>query len=95
MIINEDTPIVMLTIGQLREALGITAKYTPKPAATSKSEKRYVYGIKGIADLLHVSKATAQKFKDGVLRGAVMQQGRTIVVDAEKAIELFEQSSKK
>lgn len=53
------------------------------------SGKRYVFGIKGIQELFNVSHATAQKYKDGILKDAVFQSGRKIVVDADKALELF------
>ena len=51
--------------------------------------KRYVYGLKGIQELFNVSHLTAQRYKDGILKEAVFQSGRKIVVDADKAIELF------
>ena len=51
--------------------------------------KRYVYGLKGIQSLFKISHLTAQRYKDGILKPAVMQQGRKIVVDVEKAMELF------
>lgn len=53
------------------------------------SGKRYVYGLKGIQELFNVSHGTAQKYKDGILKDAVFQSGRKIVVDADKALELF------
>lgn len=55
--------------------------------------KRYVFGIKGIQELFNVSHATAQKYKDGILKDAVFQSGRKIVVDVYKAIELFNKSN--
>ncbi len=51
--------------------------------------RTFVYGLKGISELFHVSHATAQKLKNGVLKDAVSQQGRILLVDVEKAIELF------
>ncbi len=51
--------------------------------------KRYVHGLKGIQELFNVSHVTAQRYKDGILKDAVYQSGRKIVVDADKAIELF------
>ena len=46
-----------------------------------------VYG--GIREEFKVSHATAQKYKDGILKNAVMQNGRKIILDVEKARELF------
>lgn len=49
-----------------------------------------VYGIKGLAGLLGVSERTARYIKQsGALRGAIRQQGRTIIVDTKRALELF------
>lgn len=56
---------------------------------TTNPEKRYVYGLKGIQELFNVSHLTAQRYKDGILKDAVFQSGRKIVVDVEKAMELF------
>lgn len=55
---------------------------------------QYVYGLKGIRDLLGVSHVTAQRLKDGILRPAVKQYGRKIIVDANMAMELFDNKKK-
>ena len=60
----------------------------PKELVT-ESGKRYAHGLKGIQELFNVSHATAQKYKDGILKEAVFQSGRKIVVDVDKALELF------
>jgi predicted site-specific integrase-resolvase len=49
----------------------------------------YAYGLRGIRDEFNVSHATAQKYKDGILKDAVMQNGRKIILDEKKARELF------
>lgn len=89
--IDRNTPLVMLTLGDLLDALkGEDATNTqPIKKETPDSCKRYVYGLRGIQGLFNVSHATAQKYKDGILKDAVYQSGRTIVVDADKALELF------
>ena len=53
--------------------------------------KRYVYGLDGIRELFHCSHKQAQFYKDNVIREAVKQNGRKIVVDADYALELFNQ----
>ncbi len=91
MIIENTTPLAALTVGDIKELLtelgvshsGQTAQKSQHPG------KRYVYGLKGIQALFGVSHLTAQHYKDGFLKPAVMQQGRKIVVDVEKAVELF------
>lgn len=53
------------------------------------------YGIKGIAELLGCSRATAQKIKDkGLIDEAIIQIGKTIVIDERKALECLKKHSK-
>lgn len=86
--INDNTPVGALTVGQLKEVMGVESKEEIKVLNTC-TEKKYIYGLAGIRALFKVSHATAQRYKDTIIKDAVMQQGRKIVVDAEKAIELF------
>lgn len=64
----------------------------PKPKVENdytKDNKRYVYGLGGIADLFRCSKTTANRIKQsGKIDGAITQVGNIIVVEAEKALEL-------
>jgi hypothetical protein len=53
---------------------------------------RFVYGIKGIAQILGVSERQARYIKStGLLRKAIKQQGRTIITDVNMALQLFGQ----
>lgn len=64
-------------------ANGETAK------ASSKEEKRYVYGLAGIARLFGCSLPTANRIKQsGKINRAITQIGRKIIVDADLALEL-------
>lgn len=84
--VKDDTPIAMLTVGQLREYLKISTPVVPQPA---KEEKKYVYGIRGIAGLFNCSIPTANRIKaSGRIDGAITQIGRKIIVDAGLALEL-------
>lgn len=57
-------------------------------------EKKYVYGIRGIANLMDCSISTANRVKKkGILDGAIIQQGRSIIVDVEKALNLLKENS--
>lgn len=88
---NDSTPIVLLTVGQLKELLS----WSRQPEAVVKpSEKRLVYGLAGIRALFKVSHATAFRYKQTIIKDAVSQQGRKIIVDADKALELFENYNK-
>ena len=86
--VNENTPIAMLTVGQLKEVLGNT-KVEPKIIDTVNTDKKYVYGIAGIARLFNCSIPTANRIKkSGRIDKAIKQIGRKIVVDSELALQL-------
>mgnify|MGYP003763160521 FL=1 len=85
--VTEQTPLSFLTVGQFMELLN-TGKQNA-PVAVQESEKRYIYGLRGIRQLFNVSHATAQRYKDTIIKDAVLQQGRKIIVDVDKAMELF------
>lgn len=97
--VTDETPISLLTVGQQKELMKCWFKEllenTKSNAPSVESPKRYVYGVAGIASLFQVSYATAIKLKDGVLKPAVMQQGRKIICDAELAMKLFAENSGK
>ena len=58
-------------------------------ASSSKEEKRYVYGLAGIARLFGCSQPTANRIKQsGKINRAITQVGRKIIVDADLALEL-------
>ena len=53
------------------------------------TERKYVYGILGIAKLFGCSLPTANRIKkSGKIDKAITQIGRKIIVDAELALEL-------
>lgn len=88
--VNDETPVSMLTVGQLKKVLfgdgERTKQETSEPTAPAN---RYVYGLAGIRALLNVSTPTAHRLKKTILKEAVSQQGRIIVTDVEKAMQLF------
>lgn len=82
-------PLWQYTGEQLLELLNSRAE---KPQNIEKPEsgnkRTYVYGIKGLCDLLKCSKATASRVKKkGVLKDAITQIGRKIIIDVELAME--------
>ena len=57
--------------------------------STAKGEKRYVYGLAGIARLFGCSLPTANRIKQsGKINRAITQIGRKIIVDADLVLEL-------
>ncbi|OAV72560.1 hypothetical protein Barb6_01003 [Bacteroidales bacterium Barb6] len=86
--ITNDTPVAMLTVGQLKEALGVIQS-APVQTVQAEAGKHYVYGIDGIARTFGCSMPTACRIKaSGKIDAAIKQIGRKIVVDAELALEL-------
>lgn len=80
--------VIDLTAGELLDL--IQQGYKPQVVVdTTKDNKRFVYGLAGIADLFGCSKTTANRIKQsGRIDGAITQVGSLIIVDAEKALEL-------
>ncbi len=93
--ISGETPIAALTVSQFVELLGKgkSPELVPAPQPADYTQG-YVHGLKGIRQLFGVSHATAQRYKDTFLKPAVKQNGRVIVVDKAKALELFNQHNK-
>ena len=85
--ITYETPIAFLTVGQLLELLDMERKN--QPVAEPKETKQLVYGLRGIRNLFGVSHATAHRYKETIINEAVSQHGRKIIVDVDKALELF------
>ena len=86
--IDPNTRIIDLTVGELMELLE-TIKATPQEAP-KKPEKRLVYGIAGIAQIFNCSMTTANRIKASRrIDKAIKQNGRVIVVDADLALELY------
>ena len=60
-----------------------------QPITLSETQKKYVYGIGGIARLFGCSIPTANRIKQsGKIDNAITQIGRKIIVEAELALEL-------
>lgn len=50
----------------------------------------YVYGLDGLAELLGASKSYAFKIKkSGILDEAIVQRGRKIIIDKQKALNIL------
>lgn len=87
MTVNDNTPIAMMTLGQLKEAL----KSNEAQKTVEPKKVEYVKGLKGIRELFGVSHVTAHKYKETILKDAVIQNGRVILVDKNKAFKLFKE----
>lgn len=88
--VTDETPIAMLTVKQLKEVLNTCTPLNERTTTLEppQNEKRYVYGIVGLEQLLNCSHATAQKIKNsGKLNGCYSQVGRKLVFDADAVLK--------
>ena len=77
--IDPQTPIWQLTVEQFLQV-----------SKNIGSEKKYEYGLKGLAKILGCSVSKASEVKSsGILDKAIIQNGNIIIIDKEKALELF------
>lgn len=79
--INLKTPMWKLTVGEFLE---ISKDFI--------FQQKYEYGLKGLAKILGCSISKASEIKSsGILDEAIIQKGNIIIIDIEKALELFAQ----
>ena len=91
--ITNETPLAFLTVGQFLEL--IKSEINCQTVIVPEKTKHLVYGLHGIRELLGVSNVTAFKYKETILKEAVSQYGRKIIVDADLALELFKNRKNK
>jgi len=106
--ITENTPVCMVTVGQL---LAYAFKHKPGTAAGPEqdtgrknpraagpepgtAQSKYVYGLRGIRNRYGVGTNTACSWAAGLLAPAVIRDGRKIIVDTEKADKILEEWTK-
>lgn len=88
--IDRNTPIWQLTLGDFLQAFQKYTDPSNKIEIETVEKKEYVYGINGLADLIGCSKTHASRLKSqGIFDEAIIQRGRKIIIDREKALELF------
>lgn len=100
---DASTPIWQLTVGEFIELVDKSVSVSMEKVAgsvkntdNSSANPKYVYGLKGLAKLLGVSQSKAYNVKrSGVIDGAIRQNGRSIIADAELAVKLFGESNRK
>lgn len=79
--IDHKTPIWQLTVGEFIEI-----------SKDILSQDKYEYGLKGIAKIFGCSVSKASGIKSsGILDEAIIQKGNIIIIDKEKALQLFAQ----
>lgn len=89
-------PIWQLTIGEFVDLIDSRIPKKEEVVLISDvSNVKYVHGLAGLANILGCSKNHAGKLKSsGIFDGAIIQNGRKIIIDSEKALELFKEKSR-
>lgn len=67
---------------------------SPEATSARYEEGQYVFGLDGICKLFGVGKCTAIRYKETFLKPAISQRGRKIMVNREKAMELFKENQR-
>lgn len=83
--ISPDTPMAMLTLGQLLDNLPLNTR-----ASEPKEEKRFLHSLQELADFLKVSYQTVARMKSrGELDDCISQGGRWMVIDANAVLDKY------
>ena len=93
----KEKPLWQLTGKEFLDLIeGSSTKSNTENSENSKfTEKKYVYGISGIQSLLNCSESSAKRLKkSGAIDEAIIQNGRKIIIDVEKALELLKNNNK-
>lgn len=82
---NENTRLIDLTVGELRD---LFSQLIPTPV--KKEPVEIVYGHKGLCELLGVSPSTAQRWvSSGKLKKATYKIGRKVCFDKAQVLEIL------
>lgn len=83
--LNPKTPIWQLTVEEFLEL-----------SKNIKAETKYEYGLKGLAKILGCSVSKASEVKSsGIISDAIIQNGNIIIIDKDKALQLFGKNARK
>lgn len=88
--IDRNTPIWQLTLGEFLQAVRENIEVSQESEKPITETKEYAYGIGGLARIIGCSVTHASRLKkQGIFDEAIKQRGRKIIIDKEKALELF------
>ncbi|MDV2444478.1 hypothetical protein CMV00_11850 [Elizabethkingia anophelis] len=80
-----ETPFWQITVGEFLELQN-----------KKNAEKKYEYGLKGIAKIFGCSVSQANRIKrSGIINEAIIQNGNIIIIETEKALQLLGQKREK
>lgn len=79
-----------MNIDPKKQLLELTVEEFMDLQKNNVQEKKYEYGLKGLAKTLGCSRSKAAEIKSsGILNDAIIQNGNLIIIDKEKAMELM------
>jgi len=83
--ISNDTRLIDLTVGELK---ALFQSFIPEDK--NIEEKKYAYGLDGIAETFGISKSSAYRLKrSGKIDKAIIQEGQKIIMDIPLAFQLL------
>lgn len=89
MMLNPNTRIIDLTVGELVDLIRETTAAVASSTMPEQKPRNLEYGIAGIARIFNCSMATANRIKaSGKIDDAITQTGRIIVIDVDRALQL-------
>lgn len=87
--LNPNTRIIDLTVGELVDLIRETTAAVASSTMPEQKPRNLEYGIAGIARIFNCSMATANRIKaSGKIDDAITQTGRIIVIDVDRALQL-------
>ena len=91
-------PLGLMTGAQfltlMAEAFRYRSQMEPVRTTDCSDGNKYAYGIAGICEIFGCSRPTAQRLKkSGIIEDAIIQTGRTIIIDRQKALDLVKEDS--
>ncbi len=87
---KRDLPLYSLSVGEFEQFLTAVVHKTMNECGAGTKEKRFVYGLEGLSEILNCSISTARRIKkSGALNEAITQIVRRIIVDVDRALDLY------
>lgn len=88
--INPHTPLWQLTVSEYTELNKSILRSIIEGLKGVRGEKKYEYGLIGLAKILGCSRSKASRIKStGILDEAITQYKKTIIIDKEKVLEIM------
>ena len=90
-VLRSDTPVWQLTVQEFVELLeSVLRNHAAVPESVARDPPRMVHGLDGLCEIVGCSKSTAMRLKkSGILDEAIVQTGRKIIIDADKALDIL------